>query len=172
MPNNELPRLPRGVSSEWIWVRCVPEPNTGCWLWLGAVDGCGYGKIQRATPSGTRNYGIHRLAFQLAHGPVPAGHVVMHRCDNPPCVNPAHLTHGTVADNAHDRDRKGRRRSYALPPLYGEDHGQAKLTAFAVSEARRRHAAGETIAALAAENGVTGAAMGLAIRRKTWSHVP
>jgi hypothetical protein len=80
-----------------------PEPNSGCWLWMRAVNGKGYGscqfngKVQLA----------HRVAYLLALGD-PAGLVVCHRCDVPSCVNPDHLFLGTVGDNNRDRDRKGR----------------------------------------------------------------
>lgn len=50
----------------------------------------------------------HRVAWMITNGPIPDGLCVLHRCDNPPCVNPAHLFLGTVQDNNADRDAKGR----------------------------------------------------------------
>lgn len=74
-----------------------------CWIWIGSRLPSGYGRI------GGRGY-AHRVSWALANGPIPAGMCILHRCDNPPCVNPSHLWIGTVADNMHDRDRKGRHR--------------------------------------------------------------
>jgi hypothetical protein len=86
----------------------VPEPNSGCTLWLGGQNRHGYGYIS----IGGRTVGTHRAAYELAHGPVSAGLVIRHHCDNPPCINPNHLTPGTRADNSHDmriRGRQGKR---------------------------------------------------------------
>jgi hypothetical protein len=69
---------------------------------------------------GGRTDGAHRVAWEGAHGPIPAGLHVLHRCDNPRCINVEHLWLGDAADNARDRERKGRGRrpdpSHARPP--------------------------------------------------------
>lgn len=75
-----------------------PEPNTGCWLWLGSSARHGYGSFWlsgRLRPAS-------RVSYELFVGGIPRGHEVMHRCDNPPCVNPDHLATGTHAMNARD----------------------------------------------------------------------
>jgi len=72
--------------------------------WSGSRGRDGYGSIH----VGPQTILTHRLAWELAHGPIPDGLCVLHHCDNPPCCNPAHLWLGTPADNAADRDAKGR----------------------------------------------------------------
>lgn len=82
----------------------VPEPNSGCFLWIGAVDRKGYGLVRR----GHVNWRAHRLSWTLANGPIPAGMLVCHHCDTPSCVNPQHLFIGTHTDNEADKRKKGR----------------------------------------------------------------
>lgn len=99
-----------------------------CWEWNGFKNTLGYG---RAWWRGTL-YLAHRLAWIEANGPIPADMKVLHRCDNPPCCNPTHLFLGTDADNARDRDRKGR-----LGDRRGEANGHASLSAQQVKQLRK-----------------------------------
>ena len=96
----------------------VKEPNSGCWLWEGSVHGKGYGHIWY---NGS-NRKAHRVSYEVYTGEIPSGMVVMHKCDNPSCVNPSHLSLGTNQDNMDDRNNKGRQ-------ARGETSGNAKLKA-------------------------------------------
>ena len=96
---------------------CVAEPNSGCWIWTGTVHGKGYGHIWY---NGSCNK-AHRVSYEVYVGEIPEGMVVMHRCDNPACVNPDHLILGTNQENMDDRNKKMRQ-------AHGESHSKAKLT--------------------------------------------
>jgi hypothetical protein len=82
-----------------------PEPNSGCWLWAGAVNGDGYGLMM--IDKGRRP--ATHVSLELDGRPKPfPGAMALHSCDNPPCVNPDHLRWGTAWDNAQDAVKRGR----------------------------------------------------------------
>ena len=86
----------------------VPEPNSGCHLWIGSGTG-GYGRMRLGSRGIDRHSHLtHRLVWELHHGPIPDGVKVLHRCDTPACVNVRHLFLGTMKDNSEDMMRKGR----------------------------------------------------------------
>jgi hypothetical protein len=121
--------------------------DDACWLWTGSKSRKGYGDMGWRG----RVRKTHRIAYEITHGEFPAEMQVLHSCDNPRCVNPAHLWLGTNQDNMDDMNRKGRGR---FPS--GEQHGNHKLTDQQVAEIRARYANGETNKTkLGAEYGVT-----------------
>lgn len=107
-----------------LWRRIQKAGPDDCWPWTGGCCPRGYGRIGNDEKK-MRNVLTHRAAYEDAIGPVPEGLNVLHRCDNPPCCNPAHLWLGTRADNNADMAAKGRANGGGLK---GQKNGNAKLT--------------------------------------------
>lgn len=109
----------------------IPEPNSGCLLWLGSVNSHGYGQAI----SGGRTHLMHRVAWERSHGPIPIGMHVLHKCDVRSCGEEKHLFLGTNRDNVTDKMRKGRGSRKGIP---GEGNSHAKLTDAQVVDIRAR----------------------------------
>lgn len=97
---------------------------------------------------GERRLASH-VSWELHHGPMPEGMFVLHRCDNPPCVNSAHLFLGTHQDNAEDRDRKGH-----FVVLHGSLNGRARLDEDKVRAIKARINSGELLASIGNDYGM------------------
>lgn len=111
-------RLDTRPVDERFWEKVDRSSKDGCWPWLAArFDARGYGAFKKRDDRGRwKMERAHRVAWMLVHGAIPAGMVVCHRCDNPPCCNPEHLFLGTALDNNRDAAAKGR-------TARGERHG-------------------------------------------------
>lgn len=161
--------MPREISADVarrFWEKVIPEPMSGCWLWLGATVNGGYGVLSL----GKRHLlgRAHRLSLEIAGIEIPPGLLVLHRCDTPPCVNPAHLFVGTDADNVADKIRKGRAR---WGVLHGEDKPQAKLTSAEVVAIREQRQKGATYAEILAAFGISKSQLINILSRRQWKEV-
>lgn len=143
------------------------RPELGlCWIWTAGINvpRGGYGMFALRKGVIRRS---HRIAWELANDrPVPDGLWVLHRCDNPPCVRPAHLFLGTPKDNTDDMAAKGR-----LNPLHGSARPQAKISEADVIAIRAARAQGVTGAELALKYGVHRTAIYHIAKRDYWKHI-
>jgi hypothetical protein len=111
-------------ADKWFWTKVEKRAN-GCWEWTGATNPDGYGRLKW---NGSTSYRAHRMSFWIAHGKEPELYV-LHSCDNPACVNPAHLREGTHKENTQDAIERKR---FA----FGEKAGAAKLTQIQIDHIR------------------------------------
>lgn len=126
------------------WNAALTTTNErGCHLWRAAGVRGGYGLVKQR---GVK-MAAHRASWTRAHGPIPDGLYVLHKCDTPLCVNPEHLFLGTAADNYADARAKGRH-------THGEN-STSPLTAAQVLDIRRRCASGESQASVGRRHGVS-----------------
>jgi len=141
--------------------------DSGCWEWTGSRNAKGYGRFA-VTPR--KIVLAHRYAFLAAYGCIGDEVCVLHRCDNPACVNPDHLFAGTKFDNYYDMRDKGR---HVDPPrASGSAHPRAILSEAQVSEIRRRYEQ-RTISQkqLGRIYGVSESTIGAIIKRRIWRTV-
>jgi hypothetical protein len=127
--------------------------SSRCWVWLACTTNGGYGKLGW----NDKTERAHRVSWFLYHGEFPEV-CLLHKCDNPACVRPAHLFEGTRTENAHDRDRKGRTSK-------GDRHWAYKtgkyrrMTLVRARQLIARSTAGESYRNLAASFGISRAAV-------------
>jgi hypothetical protein len=129
-----------------------------CWWWEGTKIAPGsYGYVIWTTKPKRKTRMAHRIAYELFKGPVPDDLFVLHRCDNPSCVRPAHLWLGTNKDNSHDSRSKGRLWWQNIPnelKARGEHSGKSIFTNAQVMQMKRMRADGATYKAIAETLGV------------------
>lgn len=136
------------------------DAHTGCIVWTGLTTSTGYGRIKHRG----RRTAAHRVAWELANGPVQNGLFVLHHCDNPLCVNVAHLFLGTAADNSADMVAKGRSN-------HGERNPLAKINADIARSIVTRVANGEMKVAVARSYGISESLVRAVVLGKRWGKV-
>lgn len=107
--------------------------DNGCNIFVGSKDGWGYGQLYWEK----RLRLAHRVCWEAHNGPIPAGMLVLHRCDNPACINPDHLWLGTNDDNMADMQAKGRARNGTMAGVYRTPKGHLKGRRFSVLHRRK-----------------------------------
>jgi hypothetical protein len=139
-----------------FWAKVDKRGPDECWTWTACVNLTGYGRFGEGL--------AHRKSWEINKGTIPKGICVLHSCDNPPCVNPAHLFLGTHLENIADRVAKGRSARHI-----GEMNGRAKLT---LSQVQFIRAASKTasVKSLARIYGVSNWHIYRIIRGKSWGH--
>jgi len=137
-----------------------------CWFWVGAKAN-GYGRFFASK----RCTGAHQYSFALSGRVLLAGQQVLHTCDVPHCVNPAHLFAGTRKENAQDMVRKGRHRHHLHPEgrPKGEKNGRAKLTHKKVSRARALYTQGWSQQRIAERFGVAQTTISRLLLNRNWA---
>lgn len=134
--------------------------GNGCWDWTGFKNSVGYGYFRLNGKSKL----AHRVSWEIHVGEIPNGLCVLHKCDNPKCVNPLHLFLGTNQDNINDKVAKNRQSK-----LKGEVHGMSKLTEKQVVEIR--NIVGLSQRKIATIYGVHQTLIGLILRGENWRHI-
>lgn len=144
------------------------DETSGCWEWIGSKRN-GYGRmIVGSRSDGTRkSASAHRVSYELEYGEIPDGLEVCHKCDNPCCINPAHLFLGTRQDNIDDRERKHRNN-----PPKGAANAKTKLTEEKVMQIRKKRLHGVSFGKLAKEYGVCKKTIQDAVIGKNWAYLP
>lgn len=151
---------PRVALEDRFWAKVRKAGPDECWEWTASKFGHGYGQIARGGEHG----GVmpaHRASYEIEHGPIPRTIWVLHRCDNPGCVNPRHLFLGTVADNNRDRDQKGRTAN-------GLTGRAQKLTAADVRTVVHLYASGVSQEKMAPRFGVAQTTISAILRGRSW----
>ncbi len=143
--------------------KTMPDSNTDCILWTACKDKVKNKEYGKFYLNGKRER-AHRVSWMIHRGKIPKGMHVLHRCDNPPCVNPDHLFLGSNQDNVDDKMSKGR-----LATKHGESNVNSKLTWNDVRTIRNEHdKQRKTIQEVANEYDVSYQLISRVIRKEIW----
>jgi hypothetical protein len=148
-----------------------------CWLWTASLRNKGYGAFGYTVNGKAINGRAHRFSYELHIGSIPDGLFVLHTCDTPACVNPAHLFLGTNLDNVRDMMEKGRHLSGGTHCgssgkwIHGTSHHRAKLNAEKVREIRQLHEDGMTNLAIGKLFNVSVGTVSNVINHISWKHI-
>ena len=149
---------------ERFWKYVDRQGDDECWNWTGAKLESGYGRLK----VGFRAKNATHISYAIANGEMPDGKIICHTCDNPSCVNPAHLFAGTQLDNIRDMHAKGRVGDVGAK---GEANGRAKLNQAKADEIREIFSAGGiSVSEIARRYGVSRSAINLILNGKHWNY--
>ncbi len=166
----------RRPALERFWEKVDKRNHDGCWIWTGSIkDEYHYGRIS----VGKKDVLSHRYSWIVNKGPIPHGLCVLHKCDNPQCVNPDHFFLGTQAENIMDMFSKGRnptpkrgKDSYlSTINKTGEKNLSSKLTESQVIDIRSLYDSGIGYRPIAGRFCVTYQNIKHIVMRKTWKHI-
>lgn len=158
--------MARPVNGITFWERIGKQTKhleNGCIVFTGHKDACGYGRVSRDG----KLVRVHREVWKKHNPDKEITGVIMHSCDNPACINPDHLSHGTQADNVADMVAKGRRVT-----VKGSNQHDAKLTEADIPEIRSMLLDGKSCPKIAMKYGVSEEAIRAIKKGRTWTHVP
>jgi hypothetical protein len=157
-PKDQKMLLP---TEERFWSRVNKRRKTQCWHWTSDMGSHGYGRLSLGDG---RRMKAHRYSWELHNGPIPKGLCILHKCDNPPCVNPGHLFAGSQLDNIADMVEKKRHR-------IGEKNPNAVLNEAKVKVIKRLLSEGVKNKDIAVRMGVTRSLISAIKNGKRWGHV-
>jgi hypothetical protein len=150
-----------------FWSKVAITHNSNdCWFWTAGKSWNGYGLFYIGVNGrGTPLFRANRIAYFIANKVDPSEKIVLHKCDNPSCCNPNHLSLGTIGENMKDRDLKGRQAK-------GEKSGMSKLKESDIKNIREEYMTnGTSWRKLAREYGVHNRTIGKILHSNTWNHI-
>jgi HNH endonuclease len=133
-----------------------------CLIWTRAPNSSKYGRFNQ----NRKNYSPHRASYETFNGEIPNGYLVLHKCDNPRCINPKHLFLGTHKENTHDMMKKDRMANFK-----GENNSKAILTENQVLEIRKLHSKGMKTKEIANLYNVKYYTCLDVVNRRNWRHI-